>query len=223
MRSPFVTLRNGILAPMHEYGFKLYMGIFISYGWTLFGLNLLTILLCAPIITAPAAICALNRVLMKLTLERECSIMKEYWAEFKSSFFKVLPFFSIGTAISVALGIVIYLMFASDSLLLGGYVILALCIIACIFIYLVFTYAIALFVSVDLPVSTNIKNAVLLTLSQPKRDIYILLMPLAITVICVLFFPYTLAVFLILIPAFTSLISCCIIKPVFEEKILLSD
>ena len=93
MKSPFVTLRNGILAQMNEYGFKLFAGLFISYGWTLFGLNLLTILLCAPVVTAPAAICALNRVLMKLTLDGECNIKKEYWAEFKSSFFKVLPFF----------------------------------------------------------------------------------------------------------------------------------
>ena len=223
MRSPFVTLRNGILAPMHGYGFKLYAGIFISYGWTLFGLNLLTILLCAPVITAPAAICALNRVLMKLTLDGECSIKKEYWAEFKSSFLKVLPFFSIGTAVSVMLGIVIYTLLTTQSLGLGGYVILAFSVIACIFIYLVFTYAIALFVSVDLPIGTNIKNALLLTLSQPKRDLYIIFMPLAITVICALFFPYTIAVFLILIPAFTSLISCCILKPVLEEKILLSE
>ncbi len=223
MKSPFVALRNGILAPTSEYGFKLFAGIFISYGWTLFGLNLLTILLCAPVITAPAAMCALNRVLMKLTLDGECSIMKEYWAEFKSSFLKVLPFFSIGTAVSVMLGIVIYALLTAQSLGLGEYFILALCVIACIFIYLVFTYAIALFVSVDLPVGTNIKNALLLTLSQPKRDLYIIFMPLAITVICALFFPYTIAVFLILIPAFTSLISSCIIKPVLEEKILLAE
>jgi len=222
-RSPLTTLRNGIMAPLYEYGPKLYLGIFISYGWTLFGLNLLTILLCAPVITAPAAICALNRVLMKITLDGECKVMKEYWGEFKNSFFRVLPFFSIGTALSVALGLLIFNLLFISNLGLAGYVILAFCIIACIFVYLVFTYAVILFVTVDLPVGTNIKNAILLTLSQPKRDFLIIIMPLAITVLLALLFPRTIAIFVLLIPAFTSLMSCCIIKPILEKEILITE
>lgn len=223
MRSPLRALRNGIEAPLHKYGYKLYLGTIFSYGWTLFGLNILTILLCAPIITAPAAICALNRVLMKITLDGKCQIMREYFSEFKSSLLKVLPFFSIGTALFVGVGLLIYNLLFISNLGILGYSVLALCVIACIFIYLVFTYAVILFAMVDLPIGTNIKNALLLTLSQPKRDIYIIIMPLAITVLSALFLPKTIAVFVLLIPAFTTLMSCCIVKPVLEDNILLTD
>lgn len=223
MRSPLTALRNGLDAQQNKYGYKLYFGIAFSYGWTLFGLNLLTILLCAPIITAPAAICALNRVLMKITLDGKCQIMREYFNEFKGSFIKVLPFFSIGTALFIGLGLLIYNLLFITNLGLFGYAVLALCFIACIFIYLVFTYAITLFVMVDLPIGTNIKNALLLTLSQPKRDFYIIIMPFAITVFSALLLPKTIAVFVLLIPAFTTLISCCIIKPVLEDNILITD
>lgn len=223
MRSPLTALRSSIEAPQSKYGFKLYLGISFSYGWAMFGLNLLTILLCAPIITAPAAICALNRVLMKITLDGKCQIMREYFSEFKSSFVRVLPFFSIGTALSIGIGLLIYNLLFISNLGILGYSVLALCVIACIFIYLVFTYAVILFVTVDLAIGTNIKNALLLTLSQPKRDIYIIIMPLAITVLSALFLPKTIAIFVLLIPAFTTLMSCCIVKPVLEDNILLTD
>lgn len=223
MKSPLTALRNSIEAPLNKYGFRLYLGITFSYGWTLFGLNLLTILLCAPIITAPAAICALNRVLMKITLDGKCQIMREYFSEFKCSLLKVLPFFSIGTALFVGIGLLMYNFLLISNLGILGYSVLALCVMVCIFLYLVSTYAVILFVTVDLPIGTNIKNALLLTLSQPKRDIYIIIMPLAITVLSALFLPKTIAVFVLLIPAFTTLISCCIVKPVLEDNILLTD
>lgn len=223
MKSPFVTLRNGILGPMHEYGFKLYMGIFISYGWALFGINILTLLLCIPVVTAPAAICANNRVLMKLTLHGEGKIMPEYWGEFKGSLFRYLPFFSIITALGVGFGLLMYYLLFVFEIGLFGYVALALCAMAILFLYLVYTYATLLFVSVDLSIGSCIKNAVLLSVTQPKRDLMIIFMPFAITVVSALMLPKTIPMFIILIPTFTTLISCIIVKPVFEELILLPD
>ncbi len=223
MKSPWVMLRNGILGPMHEYGFKLYMGIFISYGWALFGINMLTLLLCVPVVTAPAALCANNRVLMKLTLSGECKIMKEYWGEFKSSIFRYLPFYSITAALSVGLSLVIYYLLFVFEIGLLGYVLVAFCGLCILFIYLVYTYATLLFVSVELPIGTNIKNAVLLTMTQPKPDFMIILMPFAITLITVLLMPNTIPMLIVLIPTFTTLISCIIIKRTLEEQILLPD
>jgi uncharacterized membrane protein YesL len=184
---------------------------------------MLTLLLCVPIVTAPAAICANNRVLMKLTLDGECRIMKEYWGEFKSSVFRYLPFFSITAALSVGLGLVMYYLLFVYEIGLFGYVLVAFCGLCILLIYLVYTYATLLFVSVDLPIGTNIKNAVLLTMTQPKRDFLIILLPFAITLITVLLLPNAIPMFVVLIPTFTTLISCIIIKRTLEESILLPD
>lgn len=222
MKSPVTTLKNFLDSSHKKYGFKLYIRITLLHGLTMFGLNMLTWLLCVPVVTAPAAICSLNRVLIKLTLDGRCEIMKEYWREFKNSFLKVIPFFAITTAFFVGIVILILALLSAANKGLAEYIILGFCILVGVLIYLVFTYAVLLFAIVDLPIRTNIKNAMLITLSQPKQDIYIVSMPLAITVLSALFLPNTFAMFILIIPAFTILMSCCIFKPILERKIVVN-
>jgi len=229
MKSPFSLLTNlylkegsGILKPLPKYGFRLYFRLVLTYGMSFLWINMLTVLLMIPIVTAPAAICAMSRVLMKMTLDGVCLIKEEFWGEFKNALFRYLPFFSIGSALSVLTWLLIYTNMSELSLLgLGGYIIFGFGVFILLLIYLIFTYAIVLFVSVELPIGANIRNAVLLTFTQPKTDLLLIAFPLIFTTATVLFVPYTAPLFLFFIPVFTMLMSCVIIKPVLQKEILL--
>jgi len=82
----------GVDEPPPDKGFKRFLFIFYHHFWRLITLNLLFLAFCIPVITIPAAICGANRVLIMLVREGNCSLWQDFIGEFKSSFFKSLPF-----------------------------------------------------------------------------------------------------------------------------------
>ena len=73
-----------------EKGPALFAHLLWSNALTLLGFNLLTVLLCIPIVSAPAALCALNRV-YGLVIRRGYGFLREaYFKEFRQSFFRSL-------------------------------------------------------------------------------------------------------------------------------------
>lgn len=69
-------------------GAALFLHTLWSNGIQLFALNLLTLLLCIPVVTAPAALCAMNRVCGILIRRGYVFLLGDYFKEFKQSFFR---------------------------------------------------------------------------------------------------------------------------------------
>lgn len=76
---------------MPEKGIALFFYLLRENALQLLWLDLLTLLLCIPVVTAPAAICAMNRVCGVLIRQGYVFLKDTYFKEFRQSFFRALP------------------------------------------------------------------------------------------------------------------------------------
>lgn len=84
------TNREGAGLPMPEGGIRRYLLLLTTHFWKLVGLNLLFVLFSLPVITLPAALCAMNRVCMLLIRNGYCFLWQDFWEEFRRSFLRSL-------------------------------------------------------------------------------------------------------------------------------------
>ncbi len=209
---------KGDVSPLPEKGPKLFFFLLGTYFFKLIALNLLTILLCIPIITIPASLSALSRVLMKLTLQGYCSVYQEYFAEWKSAALRYLPFFLVSAA-PAAGGI--WLIGSRIETLsgIGGFALVAVCALAFLTVYLLWCYAFPLFSLIDLPVGQNVKNAFFFVVTRRKEN-FALLLPIVIEALFLAFLPWTFPAFLLFLVSIPALIVCCIVKPPIDEYVI---
>lgn len=83
---------KGVYGPPPEKGIKRFGFLLWTHLWKLVGLNMLFVAFCIPVVTIPAAVCGMNRVLIKLVREGNCFLWDDFWTEFKADLFKSLPF-----------------------------------------------------------------------------------------------------------------------------------
>jgi uncharacterized membrane protein YesL len=56
--------------------------------WKLVALNLMFLAFSIPVVTMPASLCGMNRVLIKLWREGNCFLWSDFWDEFKANILK---------------------------------------------------------------------------------------------------------------------------------------
>lgn len=78
--------KEGAGRPLPEGGVARYAVLLATNFWKLVGLNLLFIAFSLPVITVPAALCAVNRVCMLLIRNGYCFLWQDFIEEFKRSF-----------------------------------------------------------------------------------------------------------------------------------------
>lgn len=83
--------KEGKGLPTPQSGTRLFFYLLWNHGFRLVGLNFMTLACCIPVITAPAAICAMNRVLIKLVREANVLLWEEFRDEFRMDFLASLP------------------------------------------------------------------------------------------------------------------------------------
>ena len=88
----FAPAAKDMLEAPPKGGAKRFWFLFATHFGKLIRLNLLFLAFCAPIITIPAALCGMNRVLIKLVRDGHCYLWSDFIGEFKASFWKSLPF-----------------------------------------------------------------------------------------------------------------------------------
>lgn len=209
---------TGEIPPMPEKGAKLFFFLWGTYFLKLIALNFVTLLLCIPIVTIPASLTALSRVLMKLTLQGYCSVYQEYFDEWKSALLRYLPFFLISAAPAAGGIAFVYSRIATLSGI-GGFALVSLCAIAFLVVYLLWCYAFPLFAMIDLPVLQNVKNAFFFVFTQRKAN-FLLLLPIIAVGLCIAFLPWTLPLFFVFLFSIPALIICCIVKPLMMQYII---
>lgn len=195
-------------------GGRLYGFLLLHNLWRLLGLSCLTVLLCIPIITLPAALAAFSRICFELIHNGTCTYpFTTYWSEFRQDFLKrLLPGF-IPVFLPLGLG-------ALGMLLAGPSVGAGLLLVGVCLTYPMACHLYLLFAAVALPVPINCKNAVILAatagLLQNLRLLFLTAIPI---LICWLLFPYSLPLLLI-VPCFTGLAICQLLLPRLKETVL---
>ena len=82
--------KEGAGLPMPEGGPARYFSLLISNIWKLVGANVLFVLFSLPLITLPAALCALNRVCILIYKNGSCYLWQDFVGEFRASFLRSL-------------------------------------------------------------------------------------------------------------------------------------
>jgi len=78
--------KEGAGLPMPEGGPLRFLTLFFSNIWKLMGANVLFVLFSLPLITLPAALCALNRVCILIYKNGSCYLWQDLVGEFRGSF-----------------------------------------------------------------------------------------------------------------------------------------
>lgn len=208
----------GVEGPPPEKGAKRFGFLLWSHLWKLVILNLLFLAFCIPVVTIPAAFCGMNRVLIKLVREGNCFLWSDFITEFKANLFKaMLPgflcafllfdsyyFFSL--CISAEDGINIFSA-AIGFLLLG-------------FTILFSSYVFAFLPTLNLKNKHIAKNALILMATEWKTNLIILGCFLAIVLITIAFFPYTVFFIIFILVSLYQLIVCTAVNEPLQRRII---
>ena len=201
-----------------EKGAALFFHLLRTNGLTLFGFNLLTVLLCIPVVTAPAALCAMNRVYGILIRQGYGFLREAYFKEFKQSFFRSLLLgllyggFFLSGVICVLYGIA----FEGEKLglysLIFGWVEIA---VAC----LLSGWSFVLLSVQDLPLGLLLRNTVSMMLLELRCSAAMVLTIGLSGALMWLTSPYS--VFLLLVfPGFTQFTLCWLTKEPIQKRIV---
>ena len=200
--------REGAGLPMPEGGIRRFMLLLVTHFWKLIGLNLLFVLFSLPVITLPAALCAMNRVCMLLIRNGHCFLWQDFIEEFKRSFVRsLLPavfflFLTFFGYYAMSLGL------TNAGLPLWSLIFWAIGIGATIISVCWGEYFFALVSLLDLGNKGVLKNAWLLCMIQPQKALLILGMVMVAAMVAALLMPISILLIICLLPVLVQYSVC---------------
>lgn len=212
--------REGAGLPMPEGGIRRYLLLLTTHFWKLIGLNLLFVLVSLPVITLPAALCAMNRVCMLLIRDGHCFWWQDFFQEFKRSFkrsllpalgFFLLFFFGYYT---MSLGL------TNAALPLWSLIFWAIGIGSTIVSVCWGQYFFALVSLLDQNNRGILKNAWLLCMIRPSKALLVLGLVLLLVILIALLMPISLVLIICLIPVLVQYSVCFVVYEEAEAYII---
>ena len=176
--------------------------------------NFLFVLFSVPVITVPSAKIALTKVIADLHRKKDCAVWQTFWKEFRSNFFckmfagmvLLLPLVA-GVCYGIILGNSVW----AKSIFLVWYSLT----------FLVECYWCVAQSVVDLPVFTNLKNALLMVAVYWKRSFALLFVVGSMNVAAFLTIPYSLLILPLFFFAFIQWLTVRITFQAIQSSIIL--
>ena len=201
--------------PIPKDGFLWCYYLLGNHLFRFFGFNLLALFCCATVILFPAGMSAACRACAMLLRGRSGLFWEEYRDEFKSNFLKKLGYWSMMILMPLGIGVWTNILGFSAAVTEGT---------ICVLLFLsaiLQAYWFNLIVLVDLPMSTNLKNAALLMILEWKTTLALGGLLALILVATYLFYPYSLAVLFFLLLSVMILCVCQQCQRIFARRGLL--
>jgi uncharacterized membrane protein YesL len=185
--------------------------------WDIVRLNLLFVAFSIPVLTIPATLSGMTKVLMNTVRNGDADIWGDFFAEFKTGFLKSLK---AGLAAGLPLAAAVFAGYAAGVAGgLAGTLGAAFAIVSGVYLYAAGCYLFPLLAAVDLRVGQCVKNAFLLPLAEIKRSA-LLVVPLALMAAAYLLLPYSFPLLLFAMFALCQMIVCRIVDPVIQKRII---
>ncbi len=191
--------------------------------WNHFGklliINIIFFLCCIPVITIPAALCALNRYLIKMYQDGYGFDMTDYWKEFRGQLLKSIP---IGVPIGLLLFYGYYLTRMSYEFQNNkqAFIIQAIGIFCMIISVLFANFCFVILACLNLPNRYIIKDALILMICEWKSGLLSLIGSTFFGGISLLLFPYSIVFLLLGYFSLTQLLVCSSIFPAIRRRII---
>lgn len=210
---------RGVTEPPPERGWKRFFFVLGTHFWKLISLNLLFVAFCIPVFTIPAALCGMNRVLIKLYRDGNCFVWSEFYKEFRSNLFKALPFGAIG---AVSLFASYYFLSLGTSLSANGIEVFttALGILLLAFVVLFLNYVFAFLPTLALNNKQIAQNAFIFLVTEWKANFEILLCMATTVLFSVALFPYSLLLLLFFLLSIMQYMICVAINQPMQKRII---
>ena len=211
---------EGAGRPLPEGGAARYAVLLATNFWKLVGLNLLFVTFSLPVITMPAALCALNRVCMLIIRNGYCFLWQDFVEEFKRSFrrsllpallFVFLIFFGY---YAMSLGL------TNAGLLLWSTIFWTIGIMATVAGICWGAYFYALVSLLDQNNRGILKNARLLCMIRPGRALAVFGIIVAVTFAMAILVPISIALMLFCVFALTQYSVCFLVYEMAADYIL---
>lgn len=202
-------------------GFARYMETLWREFFSLLKLNLLFLVSCAPIITIPAAITAMNRITVTMVRDRNFFLLSDYMDAFKRDFWRSLlaGILFLAAILLFSLSTWFYYMLASASnkffLLLAG--------ISAGLLFTAFaasSYFFPMLAMVELPTKQLLKNSIIMVYTCFKRTLPAFLFSAVFLFLGIGLFPLSLIFILLILFSLTSMTSNFFIVKTIEEQVL---
>ena len=188
------------------------VGFVLSQHWVgLIGLNLMYLLCCLPVLTIPAATCAMHRVILNLVRETSFeSMIPAFFREFRVDFLRRTAF---GLLMLIApFSLAFYpALFGLE----GGTV--AVTGIALVVYFCVSKYFYPLLVLLDVSVWQNFKNACILAVTEWRTTLQLLFTAGIIDLMLLIFTLQAIPLFVIILCAFNCLLGCAFVNRPFGK------
>jgi len=210
---------KGVTEPPPQKGPKRFFFLLLTHFWKLITLNLLFLLFCIPVVTIPAALCSLNRVLLLLVREGNSFVWSDFIKEFKASFLKSLPFGILYVFLLVDCYCLVYLKniigegFMGDAAVVG-----AVCLLG--FTVLFSSYVFVLLPILDLKNRQIAKNSLILMLVEWKTSLIILASTSVMVFFAAALFPYSIIAVILIWFSFLQLIICTAVNEPVQRRIV---
>nr|MBQ8243936.1 DUF624 domain-containing protein [Oscillospiraceae bacterium] len=212
---------EGAGLPMPEGGIRRYLLLLVTHFWKLIGLNLLFAFFSLPVITFPAALCAMNRVCMLLIRNGYCFLWHDFIEEFRRSFvrsllpavfFPLLVFFGY---YAMSLGL------TNAELPLWSMIFWAIGIGGTVVAVCWGEYFFALVALLDLGNKGVLKNAWLLCMIQPQKAFLILGIVMVAAMVTALLIPISILLIICLLPVLVQYSVCFFVHEAATAYVIL--
>lgn len=215
--------KEGTGIPAPSSGYKRYFYILYTHFFKLVGLNFLTILFAVPLVTAPAALSAADRVYILLLKNGNCFLWQDFIKEFREELIRlILPgmmfaliLFSGYFFMSLGKGNSVYLGWSSLFWMVG--------ILLTVLGLSWGRYTLVLAAMQSLSIRKLMKNDVLLCAINPARAVLTAAVIVAAIFAAAVLMPVSLAVIAVIWVAFIQFTTCFIVYEFAEKNVITEE
>jgi len=184
-------------------GAALFFDVLRREFWELCKLNLMLILFCVPVVTMPAALTAMSRVIMFMLMDRPVSTFGDFFDTFKKEWKRAtimgLIYFPL-LALTV-FGQYFYLAAA------GSFLPYAVAMLSCAMVLIAGFYMFPMLAVLDLGLAGILKNAILLTFLRMPQNILALIVAVLLALLVLMLLPLSILVALFILFALIGLVT----------------
>jgi len=212
---------KGVTEPPPQGGWRRFFFVLGTHFWKLISLNLLFLVFSIPVMTIPAALCGMNRVLIKLYRDGNCFVWTEFIKEFRANLFKAIPFGIFG---GICLFASYYFLSIGTSVSSDGIEVFttALGILLLVFVVLFLNYVFVFLPALDLKNKQIARNALIFLFTEWKTNLAILASTFLLTTLTVLFIPFSIVLLVFLTIALQQYIVCAVINEPLQRRIIVA-
>ena len=212
-------LKEGAGKPYPTEGAAFFFALIRTHFWTFIKLNLLFTAFCIPLITIPAAIVAMNRILILIIRNGHCFLWSDFCKEFRRSFVQSLK---IGLVMVIGFIVSYYLLnFGLENLyIFSGMLGLVFGFLGSVFFCLFSAWSFVLSAMLDLNNAALLKNARILMMLEWRQNLAIIAVSAVMFCLILALFPFSLLLFFMLMVSFAQYVVCFSLNGPVQKRII---